>query len=273
MIKQNKVISSEIEWYIGLKKEGNNWKWLSGHPLSWTKSSGDWPWHINQPSSDRDLEVYGKMWGSKLLYDDVTGWERIGYICEYRIDSPQCQNKVAKTTKASRVFKETTTTTTGGKGEQKGEFQIKYIAIALVVLLMFSICMLVAIYCWKNKKKDSGKAGVSEEDGIQSPTTTDVSGIIKSNSFVAFKMVHNNLANSKPTSAKPANDSSPTDGTYEAVCLKNEEMNLKGTIDSNVTSEPEKQNMNEVPESPTSHHNQNVEVVYASVDKSAKTKK
>ncbi|KXJ06143.1 hypothetical protein AC249_AIPGENE26173 [Exaiptasia diaphana] len=232
MIKQNKVISSEIEWYIGLKKEGNNWKWLSGHPLSWTKSSGDWPWHINQPSSDRDLEVYGKMWGSKLLYDDVTGWERIGYICEYRIDSPQCQNKVAKTTKASRVFKETTTTTT-----------------------------------------DSGKAGVSEEDGIQSPTTTDVSGIIKSNSFVAFKMVHNNLANSKPTSAKPANDSSPTDGTYEAVCLKNEEMNLKGTIDSNVTSEPEKQNMNEVPESPTSHHNQNVEVVYASVDKSAKTKK
>ncbi|XP_020894010.1 uncharacterized protein LOC110233094 [Exaiptasia diaphana] len=138
---------------------------------------------------------------------------------------------------------------------QKGEFPITYLAIALAVLLLFLICMLVAIYCWRKRTKDKGGSG---EDGIQSPTT-DVSEIMKSNSFVAFKMVHNNIGDGKQPGAKLTNDSTLTDGTYAEIKRS-----------TSVSTPPgQAVNMNE---NSTSSPSQDVEVVYAAVDKSAKKK-
>ena len=78
-------------------------------------------------------------------------------------------------------------------------------------------------------------------------------------------MVHNNIGDAKPQSAKLTNGATPTDGTYAEINLKR----------STAVSTPPGQvvNMNENSASSPSQDGKNVEVVYAAVDKSAKRKK
>ena len=75
------------EYYIGVRKNGQKWIWVSDNsPLEETKR-GPFPWASGEPRGDGNCV---KMWRQitnpwTYVYDDVkcTVWTRnIGYICE-----------------------------------------------------------------------------------------------------------------------------------------------------------------------------------------------
>lgn len=66
------------EWHIGLKKQGQQWMWVSGKPLTIAK------WQRHQPSGDGDVTVMAKDYpaGTQGLFNDLSELSRKAYICE-----------------------------------------------------------------------------------------------------------------------------------------------------------------------------------------------
>ena len=82
----SKIKTSKYEWYIGLRKIDNQWKWVNGKPLKWNQN-GKWPWHRGEPRGDGNVV---KMWNShgENLFDNVPRtYRKLGYICEYPANS------------------------------------------------------------------------------------------------------------------------------------------------------------------------------------------
>lgn len=127
----------------------------------------------------------------------------------------------------------------------------------------------------------------------QPTTTANVNEIMKSSSFVAFKMVHNNLSDSTAPSGGPVYDTVCTDnnqgvdrGTQltdtnegsqgnQNVSVKKKKFSLKrnkGSVsESNRISKADEVKMNDVSASTSTDENKSSdEVVYAAVDKTKK---
>ena len=78
---------STTEYYIGLRKNGQKWIWVSDDSTLEETKRGHFPWAPNEPSGNGNCV---KMWRQKTspwtyLYDDVhcrVPVPNIGYICE-----------------------------------------------------------------------------------------------------------------------------------------------------------------------------------------------
>ena len=66
------------EWHIGLKKVGQNWKWVNGKSLKINK------WQLLQPSDDGDVVVMSKDWPptTQGLFNDLPASVKRAFICE-----------------------------------------------------------------------------------------------------------------------------------------------------------------------------------------------
>ena len=66
------------EWYVGLKKQGQQWMWVSGKPLTINK------WQPHQPSGDGDVVVMAKDYPARTqgLFNDLRDTQKRAYICE-----------------------------------------------------------------------------------------------------------------------------------------------------------------------------------------------
>ena len=75
------------EYYIGLRKNGQKWMWLSDNSTLEETKTGHFPWAPREPNKNGNCV---KMWRQETrpwtyLYDDVKCRVRtsnIGYICE-----------------------------------------------------------------------------------------------------------------------------------------------------------------------------------------------
>ena len=81
------------EYYIGLKKYGQKWVWISDNSKLEETETGKFPWATGQPMGDGNC---AKMWSTSpwtYEYDDVkctTIKTNIGYICERPLTSSEC---------------------------------------------------------------------------------------------------------------------------------------------------------------------------------------
>ena len=85
------------EYYIGLKKYGQKWIWISDNSTLEVTEKGKFPWHTGQPSGDGNCS---KMWRKEgtskwtYEYDDVgctsMPIKKTGYICEKPSTSLKC---------------------------------------------------------------------------------------------------------------------------------------------------------------------------------------
>ena len=84
------------QYYIGLKKYGQKWVWISDNSTLEETETGEFPWAKGQPKGDGNC---AKMWCKKntspctYVYDDVECTPittNIGYICERRLTSLEC---------------------------------------------------------------------------------------------------------------------------------------------------------------------------------------
>ena len=87
------------EYYIGLKKYGQEWIWISDNRTLEETEKGKFPWHTRQPSGNGNC---AKMWHKEstspltYLYDDVEctsmSTRKTGYICEKPSTSLECSS-------------------------------------------------------------------------------------------------------------------------------------------------------------------------------------
>ena len=81
------------QYYIGLKKYGQKWVWLSDNSTLEETETGKFPWATGQPMGDGNC---AKMWRTSSWtyeYDDVkctTIKTNTGYICERPLTSSEC---------------------------------------------------------------------------------------------------------------------------------------------------------------------------------------
>ena len=80
---QKRNIGDPKEWYIGLKKEQSDWKWVNGKPLTinkWQKIEPD-NW---QPSGDGDVAIMAKDFpkNTQGLFNDLPETFKRPFICE-----------------------------------------------------------------------------------------------------------------------------------------------------------------------------------------------
>ena len=81
------------EYYIGLKKYGQKWVWISDNSKLEETETGKFPWATGQPMSDGNC---AKMWRTSpwtYAYDDVKCTSittYTGYICETPLTSLEC---------------------------------------------------------------------------------------------------------------------------------------------------------------------------------------
>lgn len=83
------------EFYIGLRKNGQKWMWVSDNSTLEETKRGQFPWHSGEPAGNGNCV---KMWLQKTspwtyVYDDVKCRVRetyIGYICERTSTSLKC---------------------------------------------------------------------------------------------------------------------------------------------------------------------------------------
>ena len=77
-----------FEYYIGLRKNGQKWIWVSDNSTLEETKKGEFPWHSGEPAKNGDCV---KMWLQKrspswtYVFDDVDcrgSTYNIGYICE-----------------------------------------------------------------------------------------------------------------------------------------------------------------------------------------------
>ena len=83
------------EFYIGLRKNGQKWMWVSDNSTLEETKRGQFPWASTEPTGNGNCV---KMWRQKTspwtyVYDDVKCRVRktnIGYICERTSTSLKC---------------------------------------------------------------------------------------------------------------------------------------------------------------------------------------
>lgn len=75
---QNRNIAEPQEWHVGLKKEPEDWKWVTGQPLTINK------WQEGQPSGDGDVVVMAKDYPADTqgLLNDLRDDIKKAFICE-----------------------------------------------------------------------------------------------------------------------------------------------------------------------------------------------
>ena len=81
-----------VEYYIGLRRKGQKWIWVSDNSTLERTERGHFPWALHEPSGNGNCV---KMWRQKrnpwtYVYDDVDcriSSFNVGYICE-RISTP-----------------------------------------------------------------------------------------------------------------------------------------------------------------------------------------
>ena len=75
---QKRCMARPIEWYIGLRKMGQEWKWVNGRSLTITK------WQDRQPSGDGNVTVMTKDYppSTQGLFNDLSELSRRASICE-----------------------------------------------------------------------------------------------------------------------------------------------------------------------------------------------
>lgn len=84
------------EYYIGLRKYGQKWMWISDNSTFNETEKGKFPWGTNQPSGDGNCS---KMWRNEnsawtYVFDDIDCYStfNIGYICERSLTSSECSS-------------------------------------------------------------------------------------------------------------------------------------------------------------------------------------
>ena len=87
------------EYYIGLKKYGQKWIWISDNSTLEETEKGKFPWYTLQPSGNGNC---AKMWREEstspltYLYDDIEctsiPTKKTGYICEKPSTSLKCSS-------------------------------------------------------------------------------------------------------------------------------------------------------------------------------------
>ena len=81
------------EYYIGLKKYGQKWVWISDNSTLEKTETGKFPWASGKPAGDGNCV---KMWRTSpwtYAYDDVKCTSittYTGYICERPLTSSEC---------------------------------------------------------------------------------------------------------------------------------------------------------------------------------------
>ena len=83
------------EYYIGLRKNGQKWMWVSDNSTLEETERGNFPWGGSGPSGNGNCV---KMWRQKTspwtyVYDDVecrVRKSKVGYICERASTSLKC---------------------------------------------------------------------------------------------------------------------------------------------------------------------------------------
>lgn len=83
------------EYYIGLRKDGQKWIWISDNSTLNKTEKGQFPWAPGQPQEDGNC---AKMWLDKqsewtYVYDDIfcdKENHNMGYICERSLTSSEC---------------------------------------------------------------------------------------------------------------------------------------------------------------------------------------
>ncbi len=75
---QKICVGHNNEWYIGLKKEQNVWRWVSGRPLTISK------WQQTEPSGDGDVAIMAKDYPRNKygLFNDLPNTNERAFICE-----------------------------------------------------------------------------------------------------------------------------------------------------------------------------------------------
>ena len=77
-----------FEYYIGLRKNGQKWIWVSDNSTLEETTKGEFPWHSSEPAKNGNCV---KMWLQKrspswtYVFDDVAcrgSTYNVGYICE-----------------------------------------------------------------------------------------------------------------------------------------------------------------------------------------------
>ena len=84
-----------IEYFIGLRKNGQKWIWVSDNSTLEETKRGHFPWAPYQPNGDGNCV---KMWLQKTnpfvyVYDDVqcrVSFSNTGYICERTLAPLKC---------------------------------------------------------------------------------------------------------------------------------------------------------------------------------------
>ena len=86
--KQSEALKMDTdEYYIGLRKNGQKWIWVSDNSTLEETKTGEFPWASGEPNGNGNCV---KMWRQNTspwtyLYDDVdckVSSSKIGYICE-----------------------------------------------------------------------------------------------------------------------------------------------------------------------------------------------
>ena len=94
--KQSEALKMETtEYYIGLRKNGQKWIWVSDNSTLEETKKGHFPWASGEPSGSGNCV---KMWCQKTnpwtyVFDDVNCRvysSYIGYICERTSSSLKC---------------------------------------------------------------------------------------------------------------------------------------------------------------------------------------
>ena len=82
------------EYYIGLRKDGQKWIWISDNSTLNKTKKGQFPWAPGQPKEDGNCT---KMWLNEqsewtYVYDDIfcDKENNMGYICEKSLASSEC---------------------------------------------------------------------------------------------------------------------------------------------------------------------------------------
>ena len=84
--------TEKTEYYIGLRKDGQKWIWISDNSTLNETEIGKFPWAPGQPHKDGSCS---KMWlyEGTYVYDDIICNQKnynMGYICERSLTSSEC---------------------------------------------------------------------------------------------------------------------------------------------------------------------------------------
>ncbi|KAJ7392887.1 C-type lectin domain 4 member E [Desmophyllum pertusum] len=77
---QHRSIAYLNEYHIGLEKNGGDWTWINGGPLTISK----WQVTHGEPSGDGDVAVMSKDYppGTQGLFNDLPDYFKRAFICE-----------------------------------------------------------------------------------------------------------------------------------------------------------------------------------------------